>query len=389
MSGIRALRRSDVAAVCELYESVVRSGTREYPAALAGYFERTFLDHPHADPDIPSLVYEDRDGAVVGFLGSHVRRLRVDGRSVRMGCSGQLVADPAPRHRGAGALLMRRYLAGPQELSITDGATDTVHRMWTALGGHALAHASIGWTRLLKPGSAVGAFLELRGARAVLHRAARLLAAPLDAVASALTRGRAGWQIPAPDAVAEELTPEALVEQVGAAGRRLRLYPDYDLAHLEWLFAELDAVEVRGEPVRTLLRDRGGRVLGWYVYHRAPGGISQVLQIAAPGGDPGIVLDHLLRDARHAGSVAVRGRVEPALIAVLRGRACLLSRTEWALVHSADPGLLALLGSPAGMLTRLDGEWWMGHHLLWPGPARSAGGPPASGIGTAAYGAAR
>ncbi len=40
-----------------------------------------------------------------------------------------------PLPLGVGALLMRRHLSGPQELTITDGPTDTVRRMWAGLGG--------------------------------------------------------------------------------------------------------------------------------------------------------------------------------------------------------------------------------------------------------------
>ena len=27
------------------------------------------------------------------------------------------------------------------------------------------------------------------------------------------------------------------------------------------------------------------------------------------------------------------------------------------------------------ILTRLDGEWWMGHHVLWPNPMKRRGQP--------------
>lgn len=156
------------------------------------------------------------------------------------------------------------------------------------------------------------------------------------------------------------------------AARWLRLYPDYDAEYLHWLFAELEAVKVRGTPVRCLVRDRLGRVAGWYVYYLAPGGIAQVLQVAAPNGDLDLVLDHLFWHAARSGTGAVQGRLEPALFGSLRGRRCLLSRTSWALVHGPDHTILGLLGSAKALLTRLDGEWWMGHHLLWREADRSA-----------------
>src|SRR5437899_1291604 len=120
MASIRPLERGDVAEVASLYESVVRSGSRTPAPGLARYFERTLLDHPWADPDVPSLVYETSGGGIVGFMGSHARRLRLGEKTLRASYGGQLVSDPAVRRRGVGALLVRSFLHGPQELSLTD-----------------------------------------------------------------------------------------------------------------------------------------------------------------------------------------------------------------------------------------------------------------------------
>ena len=79
MSAIRPLERADLPQVVSLYEHVARSGSRTPPPGLAAYFERTFLDHPWADAEIPSLVYADGD-KILGFLGSSVRKLELEGR---------------------------------------------------------------------------------------------------------------------------------------------------------------------------------------------------------------------------------------------------------------------------------------------------------------------
>ena len=365
MSKIRALDRADLAAVCRLYEVVVRSGWPDPPPQLVEYFERTLLDYPWADPDIPSLVYEDPDDGIVGFLGSHVRRLRVDGRPIRMACSGQLVASPQVRHRGVGALLMRRYLAGPQELTITDGATDLVRRIWNGLGGQPLLHASIGWTWPFRPAATGIASLARRNVRSRLIRPLRFVAPSLDAGARLLLRGKRDLLPAKPQAHAVPLTVDALLSQLPEAARHLRLHPDYDDEYLRWLFEELEAVEVRGVPIRRLIHDPAGRVAGWYVYYLVPGDVAHILQVAAPNGNPELVLKHLFWDAARGGAVAVRGRLEPSLMGLLDSRRCLLHRTAWALVHCQDQRILGLLGSSKALLTRLEGEWWMGHHLLW------------------------
>lgn len=348
-----------------MYERVIRSGSSDPPPQLLEYFERTLFDYPWADPEIPSLAYEDSDGEIIGFLGSHARRLRVDGRPVRMACGGQLAIAREARHRGVGALLLRRYLAGPQDLTITDGATELVGRMCVGLGSQPLVHASIGWTKVLRPGAASVALLSRRNRHPALTRALRCVAPPLDAATRALLRRRTGLLPARPAADAEPLTVDVLLDQIRGAARCLRLHPDYDAEYLQWLFAELEAVDVRGVPVRNLVYDRGGRVAGWYIYYLPPGGVAQVLQVAARNGDPDLVLDHLLSHAARGGAAAVQGRVEPATFGSLRGRRCLLSPTQLAGIHCEDQKLLGLLGSSRALLTRLDGEWWMGHHLQW------------------------
>lgn len=367
MSGIRPLERGELVEVCRLYERVARSGSDEFPPRLVDYFERTLLDHPWFDPDIPSLVYEAPDGEIVGFLGSYVRRIRVDGRRLRLACSGQLVVAPESRKRGVGALLMRRYLAGPQDVTMTDGATDYVRRIWTGLGGTTETSTSIGWVKILRPAK-IGAFLARRRCRRSLGRLLATVGPGFDAAARHLADRLPGSLPERPSTTAEPLAAAGLAEQIARGSRYLRLYPDYDLEFLEWLFAELAAVTFRGTPVSHLVRDADGREIGWYVYYLEPDGIAQVMQVAAPGGDAGAVLDHLFWHADTNGAAGVIGRVEPHILSDLHRSRCILTPADWRLVRSGDQTLLALLGSSDALLTRLDGEWWMGHHSLWLSP---------------------
>jgi hypothetical protein len=77
------------------------------------------------------------------------------------------------------------------------------------------------------------------------------------------------------------------------------------------------------------------------------------------------VLDALLADARERGAVAVQGRVEPHLLDRLPERHALFHKSGYLpLIHSPRPELLHAIHSGRALLTRLAGEWWMGHHLL-------------------------
>lgn len=354
MSAIRPLEPDDIPGVAALYERVVRSGTRIPEPAVEDFFRETVLMQPWADPEIPALVYDDPDAGILGFLGSHVRRLLFDGRPARVGCSGQLVADPDAAKPGVGALLMRAHMRGGQDVTSTDGATPTVRMMWERLGGLTLPLASMGWTRVLRPARFAAAIAERRRGREP-----RRSAAVLDALAGPLTRR--ALRPSEPEGSTELLTSELLLELVERGSWRLRL--NYDREYLDWLFAQMEAVPGRGELRRLAVRDERGDPLGWAVYYRARGGISQVQQIAALG-DPGQVVDHVLWDAAQGGSVAVQGRLEPALVPPLFERRCIFRRTEWALLRADDPELLAAITAGDSLLTRMDGEWWMGPHLI-------------------------
>jgi hypothetical protein len=359
MTSIRPFERSDLPAVTSLYELAYRSGTRVAPPGLSEYFERIF-DDPWADPDIPSLVYVDEQGAIAGFLGSSVRRLDFGGESIRMAVSGQLVSDPKARTHAAGAFLMKAYLAGPQDLTITDGATDDVRRMWVGLGGETRHLECVGWIRAFRPFLAAAELVQ--GPRPRLGRVLRPLAPTLDAT----TRAVSSWlSVSEPPGTREELTPELLVELLPHVTRDRLLRPAYDASFARWLFAEAAAVTSRGTFVKQLVRRETGDPDGWFVYYAKKGDIGFVVQVAASERSVDRVLDHLFFDASSRGVTALRGRLEGTLREPLSSRDCVLRRANsLALVHSRRADLLHAVHSGRSLLTQLEGEWWMGHHLF-------------------------
>lgn len=354
---IRPLEGEDLAQVTELYDRVVRRGSGVPPPGLVPYFERTLLDQPWADPEIPSLVFEGGDDRILGFLGSHVRRVAIDGRHIRMGCSGQLVTEPGERHLGIGARLLASYLAGPQDLTITDGATEVVSGIWNRLGGSTMHPGSTVWTRLFRPWRVVGNMWLGRHSDQRYRRVARTAWPLLDRPTMRMT----GPSSSPPGVIAEELTPGTMLEH----GRDLlgdaALSVEYDEPFLEWLFREMAAVRTRGTLTLRLLRTEA-RVLGWYIAYMKAAGTSQVVQVTARRGQHGTVLDRLFADAWDAGTDALEGRLEPGLFEPISRRRCWIHFGARALVHSRDSEVLAAISLGKSALTRLDGEWWMGHH---------------------------
>jgi hypothetical protein len=359
---IRPLERSDLPQVVSLYEHVARSGTRTAPPGMLEYFERFFLDHPWADPEIPSLVYEGSDGAVVAFLGSSVRRFRFDGRAIRAGCSGQLVTEPSIRNEAAGAFLMRTYMAGPQDLTFTDTASDLVRRIWERLGGQTFGTGCTGWVRVFKPWQFVAAYRARHDPGAGLPPLVGPVSNALDALSVRVPR--TGFRTGPAETRGEKLTASALAELLPDAVGAPRLHPDYDEEFAGWLLGALAEVSTHGRLVATLVRGDDDGVLGWYVYYAKRGGIAQVMQVAGDERNLGAVVDHLFHAAEREGVAALQGRLEPRLRETLSTRRTLLHHSGYlALVHARDPALLAALESTRTLFTRLEGEWWMGHHL--------------------------
>jgi len=352
VSAIRPLERDDLPAVAALYADFMGWDADATRPGLVAYYARTMLDHPTFDPEIPTLVFEDPRDGVVGVLGSNVRRFAYRDRPVRLACDGPLIVHPAHRSRGVGALLLRKYLDGPQDVTADDRAIDQVHEMLVRLGGETHGVASLGWSLVLAPVRFVAGAFARRTTGREQPPVPRLLARA-DTLADRRLRAapRAG--------AVEPLANDALCELIERLGRRFPLRPQYDGAHLGWLFGEMAAANVDGQLVRRLVRADDGRPAGSYVLYVERHGLAEVIQVVTSEADAPLVLDHLVHDAAAGGAVEVRGRFEHHLLAALRRRRCRTVPVDWACVHARDPELLAAVHGGRALVTRLDGEWWM------------------------------
>jgi hypothetical protein len=359
MSEMRPMRREDLSQVAELYRLVDKSDWRVPPAELPEWLDRTLFGHPWVDPEIPSLVHVGGSGEIVGFVGSHVRRMRFDGLPIRMAAAGPLIAHPKVRGNAVGARLLRQFFLGPQELTITDGASDEIRQIFELLGGQMMHPSGVAWARVFRPWSYLGN-RAMHANPQVRHRVkpwARRLLPLLDNPSEHLG---GYFSPPAASGISDEpLTPELLLEHLPAATRSLRLTPDYDEAMLGWLFAELHRNRTWGVPELRLVRNARGRVLGWFIYYVLAGEGCRVIQLAAHERDEGAVLDSLFAHAVARGGAAVQGRVEPRLLPHLAARGAVFRFSPRSLIFSKDSDLLGAVTSGHALLTRLEGEWWM------------------------------
>jgi hypothetical protein len=167
--------------------------------------------------------------------------------------------------------------------------------------------------------------------------------------------------VPEPSTHTEDLSPRALLEYLPAVSENHLMHPDYDERFLDWLFREMAAVRSRGTLRKQLVHDASGRVLGWYVAYLQPGGISQALQVGAKERDVEAVLDHLFYDAQRHGAALLFGQLESLLFEPLTRRRCLLHPGGNFLVHSRNRDILDAVLAGRAMISRMEGEAWMGY----------------------------
>ena len=343
---VREFTAQDAAAVAALYARTHPESTWPSEAACAAYFRDLLLQNPWRDAQMPSWVAEEQ-ARIVGFFGVLPRRMRFHERVVRVAVGCQLMVDAEHRRSFAALELMKRFFSGPQDLSIADGANDASRRCWEACGGLTSQLHTLHWVRLLQP------------ARGLLHLAAgptvASLGAPLAALADACLRfgGRRH-----PTLREEPLDAAGLGEAIHQVRAAFTLRPHYEPGALEWLLAQARAKSRHGSLEGALLRDRGARAVGWFLYY-LNSGVSKVLTVGGARGELPAVLEALFAHARARRAAALEGRLEPHVAAALKGKRCLLQNRGIAtLLHASDPALLVPFLRGDALCTRLEGEWW-------------------------------
>lgn len=358
MGRIRACREDDIPALVELRRRTFRVQRQTTPAALEEYFRDVFFRNPWRDDALPSLVYETREGRIVGFVGVVPRRMTFDGAPLRAVVSTQFMV--APEHRGVpGVQLVQRLFAGPQDLTIGDAAPDSARKIWEGFGGCTALLHSFFWTRPLRRWRYAASTWASQQPGRVLGVLLRPVLGLADAITGRLNR-RGLYHYPALRGRLETLQPEQLIAALPYVLERRRLRPDYDVTSLTWLLRHAEAAPNRGELRQALVRDDEDREVGWFMYYANRGGIGPVVQIAAREERAALVVSHLFRDAWNRGVIGLHGRLDPPLLKQLGARPATLGRTgPWVLIHSGRADVRRAFFEGNAWLSGLDGERWM------------------------------
>jgi hypothetical protein len=355
---IRCLTEEDLPAVATLFARVYPDHGWQSQAACAAYIREVLFNNPWRDPELPSWVAEE-DGAIIGFQAILPRPMLLNDRPIKVAVSCQFMVDPERRNSLAAVLLMKKSFAGPQDLTLADGANEPARRFWAGIGGQAAMLYSMHWTRPLRPVRFALAWLARRNAlSASIVSPALPVAAFADRFLAGLRSNR--FHRDSGERDDEPLSPNAILPYLEECMSGNVLKPRYDSVSLAWLFEQSARKARHGAWRARIVRDAQGTLLGWYMYYARRGALSEVVQVAARGGAYGKVLQRLFIDAWREGAIALHGRLDPHYLQQLSDRNCWFRRDgTWTLFHSRHPQVTAAIHQGSAFLSRLDGEWWM------------------------------
>ena len=358
LATIRSLRESDIPAVVALMARVYPDHGWPSQSLCEDYFHEMLFESPWRDPELASQVAEN-DGEVVGFQALLPRLMRLNGRLLRVAVSCQFMVDPDRRHGLTALQLIKKCFAGPQDLTIADGANEIARRIWVGLGGQCSLLYSLHWTRPLRPAAFALSMLRKRGAMpAALQFAAQPVAKCLDAASARLRPNH--FHRPSNAFTDEPLKPAQMLACLPELMQGYALQPVYDEQSFAWLLEQTARKNRHGKLRSRAVLDSQRRLIGWYLYYLRRGAPGEVVQVAARAGRYDDVLQRLLIDAWRQGATALRGRLDPRFAQELSDHHCWLRREgSFTLFHSRHADLTAAIHRGDAFLSRLEGEWWL------------------------------
>ena len=354
-SRIRAFVEADIPEVARVHRAAFRIIGETAPDSYRDYFRSVFLGTHARNSVLPSLVHEESDGRITGFVGVVPRRMVIGGRRYDAVVSSQFIVDPQSQVGLVAMRLAKGYLEGPQDLSIADEANEVSRKIFEGLGGAAASLLSLYWTRPLRPARLGLSMVQQRRRLAPFAVAARPVASLADAVVASVPGSPLRLCEPCVDH--GDLSAPELLRHARAASDAGSLRVEHDDHAFQWL---LDRARRHGAGARLLtgVVKNGSTIRGWYIACIDRDGVADVAQLGADPASIHDVLDHLFYRAWQAGAISATGRMDARFMQALSDKHCVFHRRgPWVLIKSHHARLLHALQTGATSFSRFDGEW--------------------------------
>ncbi|MDM8007811.1 MAG: hypothetical protein QUV05_16850 [Phycisphaerae bacterium] len=354
---VEACQESDIPEVAAIHHQVFHGKDTPAPERLKDYYREVFFRNPWPDADLPSLVYRTATGEVVGFMGRIARPMSFRGRRIRLAIAHRLMVKADSGHPIAAVRLVRKFLAGPQDISFSDGANDKGRQFWEGAGGSTLPSYSMDWIWPLRPSRyLLGAWRHGQIGR-LANASLWPVCAMVDLVA--FRKWRRMVPVGSESGLGPPLDASTFLSCIPEVSGGCALRPEYDPDTAEWLWARLLENTDRGRLRGNVVVDAGGRSLGGFLVYVRRQRFGEVVFLGARPGAIGTVLDVLFGMAMRERLVAVGGRLDARFLSALLDRNCIFKRGCWGLVHARDPDIMQAISAGDAAISGLEGELWL------------------------------
>lgn len=314
---VRAMERSDLPAIADLFTRTFRKQNRETDSGLAGYLETVFFSSPLYSPEVGSLVHLNETLMIDSAILAMPLEFMVHGRPVTARVLCAFMAEGKSGAAGA-ARLARMLRAARQDFCFTDNASPVSADHWVAGGGLVLPVQSLEWHRTFRPAAAA---LEM--ARRKVRFVAKL---PLQGLARTLDRfvrrSKTSFAATPQEGVASSaISLDQFMEQAQGMMERFSVHPVFSKPEFDWLVAAAKLNTSLGELKCRSIVDAQGKIIGCYLYIGADGHNAVVLNILCHERQEATVVAQVFADLDGLGYASAQGMAQPFLMhAVLRQR---------------------------------------------------------------------
>lgn len=358
MGNVITCELKDMQAVADLHVKLHYGEEGTASQGLRDYYEEMFFQNPWYEKELPSLVYVNQNGEVTGFLGCIPHHMEIGGKVVKVAIAHRLMVDREVDSPMAASRLVRRFLAGHQDLSFSDGANDHARRIWEAAGGRTAYIYSMNWLRPLRPCHFVVNMLRKRSRAFVVPSVVFWPANTIiDKVFTSFPKSPLRQTLP--EGKDREIDVETLLDCIKQFSADYVLRPKYEIAELRWMFKFLQANTDRGRFVSMTMENSAGKVVGACLYYMNSLRFCEVIFVAARRAVRDRVFKHVLYHAWRNGAVGAFGRVGPRFLKSIWDTNCIVKRGSWALAHSKNPELIDVINRGDAFITALEGELWL------------------------------
>ncbi|MBA1157018.1 hypothetical protein [Microvirga mediterraneensis] len=364
MSEIRHLAGEDLPQVADLFQRVLLKRSVTARDSLITYLKELFVDPVEARSGFCSHVYVKPDGEIAGFIGVLALPMRLHGAPVMAAVASCLMVDNHAENPLVGARLLRTFLAGPQDISLSETASDTAVAMWRALRGITVPSYSLDWVRVINP---AGFLVELFAGRLRFARSLMPLSRCIDAWARHRANGAAlrwssvaaGSHTPGSGNYSDiPVDAEKMAELVAQFASRFSLHPNWPSSDLSRVLIDSERKDLYGKAQYRMVISHDETPVGAFIYYGRERRIGHVLQVLSAPGRSGVVIDRLIDHAARSGVVALQGRTQPELLDAMLTRRCAFAHRSATVVHARNPIFLKPFLSGEAFFNGLAGETW-------------------------------